>query len=526
MKEENRLYQKLRALIRKKNKEILEELKKLDRIPTSDVELKALLLPLTEAKEEYTNIVIENTQETIRAGMARTVTELKRQGWGKSVKSNMAFILNGSIKAGPIGNIDFNEFSQDISDRLRLQTFVASEQTMDRMTGNIMNNLKESYEAGYGIDKAADNLGNVFENMEGYELKRVARTEINDAQNRGAEATMIQLGIQYDLWRTAGDERVRGLEPEDTADHVYLDGQISKVGEPFSNGLTRPGDRTGPIGEWINCRCTLVPFLMPEGFIAPEMSFFYESDLIPVTIQPQPKPKEIETKPQPKPKERKITQPKPKLIQPETKIPKVSEPKYYAEDIADAEKYITEQLNMDLADYTGLKLEYANDINAKLVELKAMYPEINLKQIRAYDMGHPSTGGIMGSSTVYDKTLGTRTTLHINTKFFDKYPTSYDLKKKIMSGYKDRFTTSKNLEDLVTHEMGHSLTYAKSGQQSVSGVMDYRSVLQHQPGIKGISKYGEYNLSECIAESFVKYKRGDKLSEEIMEILQKYLGVN
>jgi len=291
IKEENKLYQKLRALIRQKNKEVLEQLKKLDRIPSSDIELKALLAPLAEAKEEYNNIVMENTQEAIRVGMTRTVNELKKQGLGKSIQDNMKFILNGSLKvkkpkkpkitipAIPTG-LDFDEFSEAISELLRKQTFIASEQTIDRMTGNVMDNLKGSYEAGYGIDKAAGELNSVFDNMQGYELERVARTEINGAQNRGAEATMLELGIQYDMWRTAGDERVRGLEPEDTADHVYLDGQISKVGGNFSNGLTRPGDRTGPIAEWINCRCTLIPYLMPEGFVAPDMAYFYESDLI------------------------------------------------------------------------------------------------------------------------------------------------------------------------------------------------------------------------------------------------------
>jgi len=281
IKEENRLYQKLRALIRQKNKEILEQLKKLDRIPSSDMELKALLAPLTEAKEEYNNIVMENTQEAIRAGMIRTVTELKKQGIVKSLKIKKPKKPKITIPKIPMG-LDFDEFSEAISQRLREQTFIASEQTINRMTGNVMENLKESYEAGYGIDKAAGNLNSVFDNMQGYELERVARTEINGAQNRGAEATELQLGIQYDKWRTAGDERVRGTDPEDTADHTYLDGQISRVGEAFSNGLTRPGDRTGNIAEWINCRCTLVPYLMPEGYTAPQgMSYFYEEDLIP-----------------------------------------------------------------------------------------------------------------------------------------------------------------------------------------------------------------------------------------------------
>ena len=275
----------------------MSQLKKMDRLPSNDMERKALILPLTEAIEEYTDIVMENTQEAIRTGMERTKSELRKQGMGKSRGSYLKFYLNGSLKAA-ITDIDFDEFSEAVSDRLRQDTFIASEHTMNRISGNVMDNLKQSYEEGYGIDKAAGNLEGVFDGMEGYELKRVARTEINGAQNRGAEATERQLGIQYDRWRTAGDDRVRGTEPGDMADHTYMDGQISRVGEPFSNGLTRPGDRSGPIEEWIQCRCVLVPYLIPEGYAAPEGTFFYEEDLIKLK---KPKPA-VRPKPGAKPK--------------------------------------------------------------------------------------------------------------------------------------------------------------------------------------------------------------------------------
>lgn len=297
IKEENRLYQKLRALIRKKNKEIMREFKKLDRVPSSDMEIKTLIAPIAEAKRGYSDIVMENTQEAIRAGMERTKTELKRQGLGKGKNSNLMFYLNGSLKLiSP--ELDFEEFSQEVSDRIRQDSFIASGQTIDRMSGDVMDNIKESYEAGYGIDKAAVNLQDVFDDMEDWELKRVARTEINGAQNLGAEATMRQMGVVYDKWKTAGDARVRGNRPEDTADHKYMDGQISYVSGNFSNGLSRPGDRSGPIKEWIQCRCVLLPYLIPEGYAAPSMSFFYESDLVKIEV---PEPGKI-PKPGAKPK--------------------------------------------------------------------------------------------------------------------------------------------------------------------------------------------------------------------------------
>ena len=498
---------------------MMSEFKKLDRVPSSDAEIRILIAPLVESVIEYNNIIMENTQESIKAGMERTKAELKKQGLGKSFESDMRFILNGSLKAFPITDIDFEEYSQEVSDRMKHDTFIASQGTVDRMSGDVMHNIKDSYEQGYGIDKAAGNLQDVFDDMEDWELKRVARTEINGAQNLGAEATMRQLGVQYCMWRTAGDARVRGNKPEDSADHKYLDGQITMVwGGRFSNGLTRPGDRNGPIKEWIQCRCVLLPYLMPEGYAAPSMSFFYVSDLIKVEI---PEPKKI---PKPGAKPKPITKPrvKPERIK-KPSIPK--EPKYYAETTKEAENYIEGKLKLDMADYSGLKLEYVNDINAKLVELKSKYPDISLKQIRAYNMGHPSRSGIMGSSSTYDSIEGTRGTLHINNQFFDKYNLSLDLKKKIGSSYKEGFATSKNLGDMVTHEMGHNIVLVKAKCGSEIQLMDFREIIQEKTGLKGISRYAESNFSESLAEAFVKYNRGDKLAPKIMKELYKYLGV-
>ena len=332
----------------------MSEFKKLDRVPSSDAERRILIAPLVESIIEYNDIIMENTQESIQAGMERTKTELKRQGLGKSFESNMGFFLNGSLKAA-ITDIDFEEFSQEVSDRMKHDTFIASQGTIDRMSGDVMDNIKDSYEQGYGIDKAAANLQEVFDDMEDWELKRVARTEINGAQNQGAEATELQLGIQYDRWRTAGDARVRGNKPEDTADHRYLDGQISKVGGKFSNGLTRPGDRSGPIKEWIQCRCTLIPYLIPEGYVAPSMSYFYESDLIEIDEpEPEPKPKPG-TKPKPrqeefKPESRRegheIFQ-----LKEEDKINRIRE--YYKETGEKISKGRAEEILNAIEDFTG-----------------------------------------------------------------------------------------------------------------------------------------------------------------------------
>ena len=83
-KEEIRLYRKLQTLLHKKNKEILARFKK-DGLPSSDMDRKILVQPLTEAIEDYANIVIDNTADAIERGMRRTVDELNKLKFGEKV---------------------------------------------------------------------------------------------------------------------------------------------------------------------------------------------------------------------------------------------------------------------------------------------------------------------------------------------------------------------------------------------------------------------------------------------------------
>jgi uncharacterized protein with gpF-like domain len=88
------------------------------------------------------------------------------------------------------------------------------------------------------------------------------------------------MGVEYAMWITAHDDRVRGLKETDQADHVELDGEIIRIGDTHSNGLKYPGDTDGELVEWINCRCAHAPYNMPYGYTAPPMEQFRESDLI------------------------------------------------------------------------------------------------------------------------------------------------------------------------------------------------------------------------------------------------------
>ncbi|ADC45909.1 phage-related protein [Methanobrevibacter ruminantium M1] len=164
----------------------------------------------------------------------------------------------------------------EIEDSLRYSTFQASNSTLIRVSKNITNNLADSYHKGLGIEDVGHKITEEFTGLKGWQAKRIARTEINSASNVGTFSVYDELGVEYHMWWTGNDARVRDS-------HKPLHSHIVAVGNTFSNGLLHPGDKSGPINEWINCRCTSVPYIIPLGMMAPPgVKEFTEDQLIPI----------------------------------------------------------------------------------------------------------------------------------------------------------------------------------------------------------------------------------------------------
>ena len=160
------------------------------------------------------------------------------------------------------------------------RVFVASQATLARVDTSIKTLLTEGYQSGKGINYVANLLTKRFDQLTTWESKRIARTEIHNSHNTAVMDTYNEIGVEYTMWITAHDDRVRGLKETDNADHAVLDGEIIPMGGTYSNGLAFPGDTDGPIEEWINCRCSNAPFVLPYGYAAPPFSPFREEDLI------------------------------------------------------------------------------------------------------------------------------------------------------------------------------------------------------------------------------------------------------
>ena len=270
---ERQLEKALSRFFAKLGDKVLDQLNEIynDNLLVGQAEL--ITEPIREATTEYYHILQKYDKREYKLGQseAQRLVRLSQRGYSfkaikPRVKLDKRFSLFGTLRGA----------EEDLFERI----FLASQQTMARVEQSIMTLLLDGYKSGKGINYVAETIQQRFNQLTTWESRRIARTEIHNSHNAAVMNTYEDLGVEYTMWITAHDDRVRGLKPTDTADHVELDGEIIRLGDTYSNGLRYPGDTDGPIEEWINCRCANAPFNMPYGYTAPPLEQFHESDLI------------------------------------------------------------------------------------------------------------------------------------------------------------------------------------------------------------------------------------------------------
>ena len=234
-------------------------------------QIDLIVQPVMEAQAEYYLILQKYDKREYQLGIreAQRLIRLAEKPMAKKAikpRLNRRYDLFATLRGA----------EQDLLDKV----FIASQATLTRVDASIKTLLTTGYQSGKGINFVANLLTKRFDQLTTWESKRIARTEIHNSHNTAVMDTYQEYGVEYTMWITAHDDRVRGLKETDTADHVSLDGEIIRLGDTYSNGLKYPGDTDGPIEEWINCRCSNAPYVLPYGYMAPPQTQFTENDLI------------------------------------------------------------------------------------------------------------------------------------------------------------------------------------------------------------------------------------------------------
>ena len=230
--------------------------------------LNLILAPIHESHQEYYELLMNANTLMFRRGEDMAERLMPKE----SMKASKPVRIEHKEQPwdAHFGTLGFSE------DYLQDYTFTASEVTMQRVDSEINKILTDGYREGWGVKDVRSRIMERYQEFQGYEANRIARTEMQTAHNMGMMNQYEKMGVDYIEWRAAHDKRTR-------RSHALLDGEIVKLGDKFSNGLRYPGDKTGSIEEWINCRCSAVPYLMSPGTMAPPgQSSFTANDVVSV----------------------------------------------------------------------------------------------------------------------------------------------------------------------------------------------------------------------------------------------------
>lgn len=233
-------------------------------------QINLIIAPIEESHDKYYNILVKHDKREYQLGVkeAERLIDIIN---GKHAEKGIRRVFRRIIRNDEpfFGTLKWTE--EDLLNK----TFIASKRTLARVTSEINQLITQGYTSGKGINVVANMLTQRFNQLETWEAKRIARTEIHNSHNQGVMRTYETMNVSYTQWIAADDDRTR-------ESHAEINGEIIPMGGTYSNGLQYPGDTNGPIEEWINCRCSNAPFVIPYGYIAPPgMEQFREEDLIP-----------------------------------------------------------------------------------------------------------------------------------------------------------------------------------------------------------------------------------------------------
>lgn len=194
-----------------------------------------------------------------------------RAFWGQLVESDVLPVIGGVFarvrnrvlgRREPITDPDAARYLNEAGNRLV--------RVPDEVYSLVIRELERGHGLGESIPDVSARVRRVL-TATGSEYWRgravtVARTETLAAVNGGAYFGAVRDAAErgdpapFKAWLSTADARTRPT-------HVAADGQRTLLTSPFTVGgaqLLFPGDPRGPAHEVINCRCTLLPFVLGE----------------------------------------------------------------------------------------------------------------------------------------------------------------------------------------------------------------------------------------------------------------------
>lgn len=423
---------------------------------------------------------------------------------------------------------------------------------------------------GEDIDTISQRLAHTVTDMSRTSAIRNARTMTTSAENGGridSYKRAESMGIKMvQVWVATLDSRTRH-------EHRQLDGQKRKIGEPFTvDGyeIDFPADPKAEAFLVYNCRCTLIGQVQGVNFDLSDVTQ-RDNKLGDKTYEEWKEEKRKQDNaepPAPKPEPKPKTEDKPAEV--EVPAPTVEKPDAVDEPIKpqftpartkeEAVEYAQRFAND--VNYDRISLANVNTINETLTYLTERYPINQLEQITNKSKGAMSasfkslniSGGKLGTLLTEEQENfrrqqeNTRELIDDLKKRYEGKKIPWDIEQKIEKlENKLKFTRfgvhasyDNHVRDTVIHEYGHILADQYFGQINHERANANYSTNWQLKGMANkweqalkkardtgdiykLSEYGNTNVYEFFAESFLAREKGEKLPDYVESLMKEVL---
>lgn len=186
--------------------------------------------------KEFTS-VSEYLTDCYNTGFIGTMYNLHGQNIPLMIPIDQEQVVQAITKDTKLSESLYNSLGKDIK---TLKKQIASELSVGIATAQSYADIHRNIATVAGINK---NKAMRIARTEGHRIQQTAAVNAcNKAVEKGADIVK--------QWSAALDGRTRDS-------HRHVDGEITELDKPFSNGLMYPGDPNGPAAEVVNCRCTI-----------------------------------------------------------------------------------------------------------------------------------------------------------------------------------------------------------------------------------------------------------------------------
>jgi uncharacterized protein with gpF-like domain len=192
----------------------------------------------------------------LKANYARSITTAAARVQASLTNKSVVQILESKADPNPEDLLTDEELSSIVRDYARANAAQKAKMIGETTRTRIQRAVAEGVEGGMSVPEIADLIEEkTYGVINEYRAELISRTETHAAMQYGSiEAAKSTDMMKTKTWLSGQDERVRD-------DHAEMDGQTVGIDEEFDGpceGMSYPGDPSGPAEEVINCRCVLI----------------------------------------------------------------------------------------------------------------------------------------------------------------------------------------------------------------------------------------------------------------------------